>query len=65
MVTIEKNRLNNAGYDYQAIQSIVNQKLEANTSKKSNEVIANEVIAGKWGNGNDRKNRLKRSWIRL
>ena len=28
------------------------------TSKKSNEEIANEVIAGKWGNGNDRKNRL-------
>ena len=28
------------------------------SSKKSNEVIANEVIAGKWGNGADRKNRL-------
>ena len=28
------------------------------SSKKSNEVIANEVIAGKWGNGTDRKNRL-------
>ena len=27
-------------------------------SKKSNEEIANEVIAGKWGNGEDRKNRL-------
>lgn len=27
-------------------------------SKKSNEEIANEVIAGKWGNGQDRKNRL-------
>ena len=27
-------------------------------SKKSNEEIANEVIAGKWGNGNDRKTRL-------
>lgn len=27
-------------------------------SKKSNEEIANEVIAGKWGNGNNRKNRL-------
>ena len=27
-------------------------------SKKSNEEIANEVIAGKWGNGSDRKNRL-------
>lgn len=28
------------------------------SSKKSNETIANEVIAGKWGNGADRKNRL-------
>lgn len=27
-------------------------------SKKSNEEIANEVIAGQWGNGEDRKNRL-------
>lgn len=27
-------------------------------SKKSNEEIANEVIAGQWGNGDDRKNRL-------
>ena len=27
-------------------------------SRKSNEEIANEVIAGKWGNGEDRKNRL-------
>ena len=28
------------------------------TSKKSNEMIAKEVIAGKWGNGDDRKHRL-------
>lgn len=27
-------------------------------AKKSNEQIADEVIAGKWGNGQDRKNRL-------
>lgn len=27
--------------------------------KKSNDTIAQEVIAGKWGNGNDRVNRLK------
>ena len=27
-------------------------------AKKSNEEIAREVIAGKWGNGDDRKNRL-------
>lgn len=28
------------------------------TFKKSNEELANEVIQGKWGNGQDRKNRL-------
>ena len=27
-------------------------------SKKTNEELANEVIAGQWGNGNDRRNRL-------
>lgn len=30
-------------------------------AKKSNEQIALEVIAGKWGNGDDRKNRLKKA----
>lgn len=35
------------------------ERLGSNTiSKKSNEELANEVIAGKWGNGTDRKNRL-------
>lgn len=29
--------------------------------KKSNETIAKEVIAGKWGNGADRKNRLQKA----
>lgn len=58
-----KNRLIAAGYDYNTIQSIVNQKLGAgsssNSNKKSNETIANEVIRGDWGNGQDRKNRLQ------
>lgn len=30
----------------------------SSSSKKSNETIANEVIAGKWGNGNTRKTKL-------
>ena len=30
-------------------------------SKKSNEEIAQEVINGKWGNGNDRKSRLQKA----
>ena len=50
-----KNRLTNAGYDYKAIQNIVNQKL----SKKSNEEIATEVIQGKWGNQPERQKRLE------
>lgn len=57
------NRLAQAGYDGNAIQNIVNQKLSGSTStpkpsKKSNETIAQEVINGAWGNGEDRKNRL-------
>lgn len=51
-----RNRLANAGYDYDAIQSIVNAKLQP--PKKSNEQIADEVINGAWGNGDDRRNRL-------
>ena len=57
-----KNKLNSAGYDYNTIQSIVNQKLSGktnNASKKSNEEVANEVIKGNWGNGADRKNKLE------
>lgn len=34
------------------------QPVNPTPSKKSNEELANEVIAGKWGNGEDRKNRL-------
>ena len=56
-----KNKLQAAGYDYNTIQSIVNQKLGAKpvSNKKSNETIADEVIQGKWGNGQDRKNKLQ------
>ena len=53
-----KERLTKAGYDYTAIQKIVNSMSTGNTGKKSNETIAREVIQGKWGNGTDRKNRL-------
>ena len=55
-----KNRITAAGYDYNAIRNLVNSKLGAKPApaRKSNEQIANEVIAGKWGVGNDRKNRI-------
>ena len=55
--TDRKNKLTNAGYDYEAIQKIVNQKL----SKKSNEEVATEVIKGKWGNGSERQKRLEKA----
>jgi hypothetical protein len=58
-----KTALTNAGYDYSAIQALVNQKLTSSSSTstsnlKSVETIAQEVIAGQWGNGDDRKNKL-------
>lgn len=59
-----KSALQNAGYDYATIQSIVNLKLTGKTSNatsntKSIDIIVNEVIAGKWGNGTVRKSRLE------
>ena len=51
-----KNRLTNAGYNYNEIQKIVNERLLGN--KKSNYDLATEVIQGKWGNGQERKDRL-------
>lgn len=43
-----------AGYDYNAVQKRVNEKLY----KKTVDEIANEVIRGDWGNGAERKERL-------
>ena len=58
-----KTALINAGYDFSAIQEIVNQKLVGKTTEskpalKSVDEVAKEVIAGKWGNGQDRFNKL-------
>lgn len=55
-----KDRLASAGYDASIIQKIVNEKLSGNTSsnKKSNEEIADEIIKGLWGNGQERKDKL-------
>lgn len=49
-----KKRLIKAGYNYDKIQSIVNDILK----KKSTNTIAQEVIDGKWGSGKIRKERL-------
>ena len=55
-----KKKLTEAGYDYNAVQAEVNRlvKERQSSAKKSNEVIAKEVIRGLWGNGEERKKRL-------
>lgn len=56
-----KQKLSQAGYDYNLVQAEVNKLAKGTSSapaKKSNEEIAREVIAGKWGNGAARKQRL-------
>lgn len=56
------SRLTSAGYDAAAVQSAVNAKLRSGSSspstRKSVSTIADEVIAGDWGNGTDRTHRL-------
>ena len=55
-------RLKAAGYNYNEVQNAVNSILKGGsgaTTTKSIETIAREVIAGKWGNGSDRKARLQ------
>lgn len=56
-----KNRLQAAGYDYNAVQKEVNALCsgKSTTATKSVTEIAKEVIAGKWGNGETRKQKLK------
>ena len=49
-----KERLTEAGYDYNAVQELVNEKLY----KKTVDEIANEIIRGEWGNGDERKQKL-------
>lgn len=62
-----KNRLRSAGYDPAAVQAEVNRKLAGGgggapaPARKTNEQIAQEVLNGLWGNGDDRKNRLQKA----
>ena len=49
-----KNRLTAAGYDYSAVQKLVNERLH----KKTVDELVLEVIRGDWGNGAERKERL-------
>ncbi len=52
-----KNRLTTAGYNYEAVQAIVNERL-GKSGLKSLDEIAREVVRGKWGNGLERVKRL-------
>ena len=52
-----KKRLTAAGYNYSAVQAIVNKKAAGNKLKSVDE-IAREVIRGKWGNGAERVKKL-------
>lgn len=53
---VRKKLLTDAGYDYNAIQKIVNSMASV---RKSDEEIAREVWAGKWGNNPERADKLK------
>lgn len=54
-----KQKLETAGYSYEAVQAAVNQKKKGGASaKKSVATVAYEVLAGKWGNNPDRKKAL-------
>lgn len=57
------SRLRSAGYDPTAIQSEVNKvsRPAPKPTLKSTDVIAREVMAGKWGNGSARTNRLNKA----
>ncbi len=56
-------KLTEAGYDYFQIQGYVNQVLINNvpiTNLRAIDVIAREVIQGKWGEGEEKKQRLEK-----
>jgi N-acetyl-anhydromuramyl-L-alanine amidase AmpD len=66
------NKLTKAGYNYNEVQSKVNEILLGKPSKpaskpvskpkgKSVDELAKEVIAGKWGNGNERYEKLTKA----
>ena len=60
-----KQALTKAGYDYAAVQAAVNKLANGGKTEpakpvlKSNAEIAKEVMAGKWGNGTERKKKLE------
>lgn len=57
--TLQKGYAYANGYTFQGFIYNPYVKDETTTPKKSNDTIASEVIAGKWGNGSDRKKNLE------
>ena len=57
------DRLTDAGYDANYIQEIVNRMLNGDETPNVSDIdtIAQEVIMGEWGNGDERKERLENS----
>lgn len=55
-----KRRLTAAGYDYEAVQALVEKGVPrpGHNTNKSISQLATEVIRGDWGNGDDRRRRL-------
>ncbi len=56
-----QKKLEEAGYDYNLIQEIVNIKMRENQEKNNLDRIADEVILGRWGNQPDRQTRLEQA----
>ena len=54
-----KNRLEEAGYNYDKIQDRVNEILSKQSEKKSVTEVAKDVINGKYGNGEARAKKLE------
>lgn len=54
-----KKKLEAAGYDYNAVQKIVNELVAPKPVLKPTDEVAKEVIAGKWGNGDERRSKLE------
>ena len=60
----KKREVRGSSYNYAEVQAIVNERAGNKTENKADNKkgiaeIAQEVVAGKWGNGSERKQRLE------
>ena len=58
---VRKNKLIQAGYNYDAVQKRVNELINSKPSGKSIDELAKEVLDGKWGSGDARKTNLEKA----